>query len=209
MAARAESRDGRYRRPGSYRDVSSRARGPWPDWPSRGTGAVGARAIIRTSARLRGRGRLLRERSRSVAGLAMPPSCVPQGRTQQSPRRGRAFSSRSSAAQAAAPRREETAQALGRGTGAEGARGVAPQACRLLACGKAGKVPAKLVAWTRFFLSIRRGHSRRPKARRDSPGTGPRTGRQGRNQRILVALCSFFCYDGFAWNTMREPARKR
>ena len=35
-------------------------------------------------------------------------------------------------------------------------RGVAPQACRLLACGKAGKVPAKLAVRTRFYLSMKR-----------------------------------------------------
>ncbi len=51
---------------------------------------------------------------RSVAGLAKPASCVPQG------------------------------------------RGVAPQACRLLACGKAGKGTAKPPARTCTILSIKR-----------------------------------------------------
>ena len=51
----------------------------------------------------------------SVAGLAKPASCVPQG------------------------------------------RGVAPQACRLLACGKAGKGTAKPPARTCTILSIKRG----------------------------------------------------
>ena len=54
-------------------------------------------------------------------------------------------------------------------------RGVAPQACRLLACGKAGKGTAKPPARTCFFLSIKRGPSRRSVARRDSGGTPPRT----------------------------------
>ena len=35
MAGLANSRDGRWRRPGSNRDATSRARGPWPDWPCR------------------------------------------------------------------------------------------------------------------------------------------------------------------------------
>ena len=88
--------------------------GAWPHGPSRGTGAEGARAVIRAYPRLRGR---------SVAARAKPPSCLRQG------------------------------------------RGVAPQARRLLAFRKAGKVSAKLVAWTRFHLSIRRGASRRSRAR--------------------------------------------
>ena len=82
-----------------------------------------------------------------------------------------------------APRRELTAEALRRCVAARAkppsrlrqGRGVAPQACRLLAFRKAGKVPAKLVAWTRFFLLIRRGVSRRPVARIAPCGHAPRT----------------------------------
>ena len=86
-------------------------------------------------------------------------------------------------------------------------RGVAPQACRLLACGKAGKGTAKPPARTCTILSIKRGpqpplrgakrqrrHSaadvrqrpaqarasaRRSRARIDSGGTPPVRGRTG------------------------------
>ena len=88
--------------------------GPWPDWPSRGTGAGGARAVIRTQTRLRGRGLHPRHAGAWPHGPSRPLAFGKGGelrsrhaaflrsakaeRTQQSPRRGRELSSRSSAA---------------------------------------------------------------------------------------------------------------
>ena len=87
VAGLAKSRDGRYRRPGNYQDVSSLARGPWPHGPIRGTGAESARAVIGTSPRVRGR---VRGRTGQAAlspsaraGSCAPgtsASCVRQGR---------------------------------------------------------------------------------------------------------------------------------
>ncbi len=59
---------------------------------------------------------MLGERSRSVAGLAKPPSCVPQGREGLSKTTGADVRYRPAQARrfAAAPGREETAEALRR-----------------------------------------------------------------------------------------------
>ena len=82
VAARAESRDGRYRRPGNYQDANSLARGPWPDWPSRplafgkggkDTGKLVARTCVIAPYK---RGASRRSKARIDSGGTPPRTCV-------------------------------------------------------------------------------------------------------------------------------------
>ena len=158
-----------------------------PGGTSRGAGAMSARAIIRTQTRLRGRGRLLGERSRSVAGLDTPPICVPQRREGLSKTTGADVRYRPAQARrfAAAPGREETAEALrrcvaglakppscvpqGRGSHPRHAGPWPDWTRRLFAYRKGGKVSVKPPARTCVIVLHRRGVSPPPQGAKRQP----------------------------------------
>ena len=121
-------------------------------------GRTGARAVIGTSTRLRGRGRLLRERNRKGPNKASGAGAWPHG-----PSRPLAFGKGGGPGKTSgADVRQRPAQARA-------------SARRPKARFDSGGTPPR----TRGTGSIRRGISRRPKARIDSGGTPPVRGRTG------------------------------
>ena len=138
MLGLSKSRDGRYRRPGSNQAVASRARGAWPHGPSRGAGALAPGQLSgRTLAcaggavccgkeagpwpdwPIRGTRALARGqcpgRKLACAGGAVCCGKETKKAPAKPPARTCVIVLHKRERQLAAPRREETAQALGRG----------------------------------------------------------------------------------------------
>ena len=131
-ACALSSRDGPQSGPGSYRSVSSLARQEAP-----GYSANPAFRACGSAAKVTANPPPVRARTGHAAGRALKaPGQCPGGK----------LACAGSVAGLAKP-----ASCLRQG------RGVAPQACRLLACGKAGKGTAKPPARTCTILSIKRG----------------------------------------------------
>ena len=153
-ACALSSRDGPQSGPGSYRSVSSLARQEAP-----GYSANPAFRACGSAAKVTANPPPVRGRTGQVAGRALkaPGQC-----------QGGKLACAGSVAGLAKP-----ASCLRQG------RGVAPQACRLLACGKAGKGTAKPPARTCTILSIKRGPSRRCVAARAMPPSCVPQGRKG------------------------------
>ena len=130
-ACALSSRDGPQSGPGSYRSVSSLARQEAPGYSAN----PAFRACV-SAAKVTANPPPVRGRTGQVAGRALkaPGQC-----------QGGKLACAGSVAGLAKP-----ASCLRQG------RGVAPQACRLLACGKAGKGTAKPPARTCTILSIKR-----------------------------------------------------